>query len=135
MTEIIDPKTELQNALDAILAGTKIRVYEKRRGDDPNASEKEYIIFSLTSDPVFVNSVGSVTYRNAIFNINYYAQCKWLESAQGRSVSRARVRSILKGLSDAGYCVPSGSFSVGDIDAVGYDATIIPVEVLHETEY
>ena len=95
----------IREKLQAALDNTGVKAFWRRRveilGDE---NTDEYVVYTIDGD---------------------YCRSERFDTEAGRRAIEEKTEEILSALRAAGFTVPSGAFNSGDIDASGYDATII----------
>lgn len=116
-----DIRVLMQETLDAALY-PDVRVYWLRKsdGEDPD----EYVVYTLDGDPVGAYADDVPLTRDANISVRYYYRDSMATANAGRMAIGTRENQIAAALVSAGFTLPNGYFDVGDIDDIGFGATI-----------
>ena len=118
-------KDLVQIALDEALYEKGIFVHEPRKSG-PDADE--YVVYSTSGDSreFYADDVNMT--RNASITVKYYYRAEKLDNYSSRQKVREIENLIETALEEAGFEIPYGKFDAGDIDDIGYMATIFECE-------
>lgn len=116
-----DIRAMVQETLDTALY-PDVRVYWLRKsdGEDPD----EYVVYTLDGDPVGEYADDAPLTRDANVSIRYYYRDFMVTTNSGRAAIITREEQIAAALMSAGFTLPNGYFDVGDIDDIGFGATV-----------
>lgn len=118
-------KDLVQVTLDNVLYEKGILVHEQRKSG-PDADE--YVVYSSSGDSrEFYADDVNVT-RNASVTVRYYYRAEKLNNYITRQQIREIEGLIEVSLEDEGFQIPYGKFDAGDIDDIGYMATVFECE-------
>lgn len=116
----------IREKLQAALDNTGVKAFWRRRveilGDE---NTDEYIVYTIDGDYERFFADDQTVLREATATVLYYCRTERFDTEAGRRAIEEKTEEILSALRAAGFTVPSGAFNSGDIDASGYDATII----------
>jgi len=118
-------KDLVQTTLDTVLYTKGIYVHEQRKsGTDAN----EYVVYSSGGDSGEDFADDVVLTKNASITVRYYYRAEKLDNYTNRKKVREIEDLIETSLNGAGFDIPNGRFDVGDIDDIGYMATVFECE-------
>lgn len=123
-----DIRALVQTALDAALSADNVRSYWRRKVETAGEDPDEYLVYTLDggSNEAYADDVPLVS--SADITIRYYYRDTMLDTSAGRATIKAREQQISDALKTAGFTLPNGYFDTGDIDDIGFGATIFPAE-------
>ncbi len=118
-------KNLVQTSLDTVLYPKGIYTHDQlKTGDDAD----EYVVYSMSGDIKEGFTDDKVNLKNANVTVRYF----YRESKLGNYASRQAVREIEDlietTLEANGFEIPFGRFDAGDVDGIGYRATIFECE-------
>lgn len=120
MTDVGD---YIQYVLDAALSADGVRSHWLRKAETDEEDPDEYLVYTIDGDPA-VYADDRPIMRTANAAIRYYYREALIDTAAGRAAIKARARAIAGALESAGFALPNGYFDVGDIDDIGFGATV-----------
>lgn len=118
-------KTLLQETLDNALISKNIYSYDQRKtGNNAN----EYIVYSVSGEvkDEFADDINLIKHTN--ITVRYYYNAELLGDFESRKQIRENEKLIEQALEEQGFYMPFGKFDGGDIDDIGYLATIFECE-------
>lgn len=114
-------KDLVQTTLDTVLYPKGIHVHEQRKsGPDAN----EYVVYSMSGDIKESFADDKANAKNANITVKYFYREDKLANYTTRQAVRAIEDLIETTLEANGFEIPFGRFDAGDIDGIGYMATI-----------
>lgn len=118
-------KDLIQTTLDAVLYPKNIYVYEQRKsGQDAD----EYVVYSLSGDIREDFADDETIVKNANVTVKYFYRAEKLDNYSTKKKVREIEDLIEISLEEAGFVIPFGRFDAGDIDDIGYFATVFECE-------
>lgn len=118
-------KDLIQTSLDTALYSKGIYVYEQRKS---GADADEYVVYTFNGDNKEDFTDDTVLIKNATVTIKYYYRTEKLDNHASKVAVRAIEDLIENTLENTGFDIPFGRFDAGDIDDIGYHATIFECE-------
>ncbi len=117
---VIDVRALVQSTLDtALLIRSFWQSKVETAGEDPD----EYVVYTLDNDaPTYADNLP--TYLTANIAVRYYYRMSLLETQANRTAVKSRERAIYNALQGAGFSISAGPFDVGDIDDIGFGASV-----------
>ena len=129
---MIDVREFVQKTLDDEFEHDGLRSYWLRRIDTDERA-REYIVYTLGGVTPDAYADNRVFIRTASVTFRYFYNEEFILTAKGREHIRKTEKRIAKTLRRAGFSLPDGWFDAGDIDDIGYGATIFEA-VLQEVD-
>ena len=118
-------KDLVQLTLDTVLYPKGIYVHEQRKSG-PDADQ--YVVYSSSGDSREDFADDKVLTKNANVTVRYYYRVEKLDNHSTKKAVREIEDLIETSLEVAGFSVPFGRFDAGDIDDIGYMATVFECE-------
>jgi len=113
-----------QTILDNALASDGVYSYWLRKTETTGEDPDEYVVYTLDSDPADAYADNEPLVRNANVAVRYYHRDSMLDTHTGRETIKAREIIIATALEQGGFSLPNGWFDAGDIDDIGFAATV-----------
>lgn len=118
-------KDLVQLTLDTVLYPKNIYVYEQRKsGQDAD----EYVVYNFNSDDKEDFADDETIVKNANVTVKYFYRAEKLDNYSTKKKVREIEDLIEISLEEAGFVIPFGRFDAGDIDDIGYFATVFECE-------
>ena len=120
----VDPRALLQAVLDNALAESGVYSYWQRKAETAGEDPDEYIVYTLGGDSVAVYADDMPYIKAASATVRYYYRDSLLDTYEGREKIKVHEKNIATALEQGGFSLPNGWFDVGDIDDIGFGATV-----------
>lgn len=117
-------RSKLQTALDTALKGNVYVFWQRKTGADVD----EYVVYSLSGDSAESHADDTPIVKSGGATVRYYYRADKLDTHAGRQAVETREETIQSALEGAGFSVPFGKFDAGDIDDIGFYATVFECE-------
>lgn len=119
-----DVRALVQTALDTAFNGA-VHVYWQRKS---GADVDEYIVYTQSGDSSEAHADDAELVKNAGITVRYYYRAEKLDTTAGRNAVKSREDAIEAALEGAGFEIPFGKFDAGDVDDIGFYATVFECE-------
>lgn len=118
-------KDLLQTTLDDVLYAKNIYVYEQRK---TGADADQYVVYRMSGDVPENYGDDRVMSKSAKVTVLYFYRTDLLDNHDTRQQVREIENTIEDALEDAGFTIPFGRFDAGDVDDIGFFATVYECE-------
>ena len=114
----------LQQTLDDALYPDVYSFWQRKSGADVD----EYVVYTLGGDSNDSHADNKPLVNHANVTVRYYYRAEMLDTYSNRLKVQSRESQIEAALNNAGFVIPFGKFDGGDIDDIGFYATIFECE-------